>query len=69
MEMLLALLAICVWNPPGGGSIGGFPVMESFNVPSVVSPNMLLNKQLSFQWFQISWCSSDAIVINVLSVI
>ena len=38
-------------------------VMRSFGDFFVVRLNMLLNKQLSFQWFETSWCSCDITLV------
>ena len=65
METLSPLLALCEGNPL---VTSGFPSqmarMESFDIFFVVSLNKLLNKQLSCQWFVMSWCSCDTTVMH-----
>ena len=67
MEMLFALLALCEGNPPLDSPHKG-PVMQSSGVFFDVSLNKLLNIQLSYQWFEISWCSCGKTVINYVFI-
>ena len=63
METLSALLALCEGNP---SVIGGFPVMQSFDVSFHVSMNKQLNKQSRDRWIKLSWCSYGVAVMNLV---
>ena len=58
MEAVSALLALCAENPP---VTGGFPAQRASNVGLDfffdVSLIKWLNKQMSRQWFETTWCT------------
>ena len=64
------LLALCGENPL---VIGGFPSQRAsndcFDVFFDVRPNKLLNKQSSWRWFEMEWCSYDVtLMIGIIAV-
>ena len=61
-ETLWTLLALCEGNPSiAGGSLHKGPLMWEFGM----SPNKLLNKWVSWQWFEIAWCSCNVHVVRL----
>ena len=56
MEMISTLLALYERNPTDTCcSTHKAPVIQSFDVSFVASPNQLLNKQSSYWWFVLPW--------------
>ena len=74
-------VCVCVWGGGGGGGHWPFvrgmhwspvdsphkgPVVQNFDAFFAAGLNKLLNKQLSWWWFEMPWCSCDVAVLSLI---